>query len=58
MCIGSFDNASGGAPVSRLLLHNGLLYGTTSAYGKGDGYGVRAWGGRRGSYGTVFSDKP
>ncbi|HEY6327065.1 MAG TPA: choice-of-anchor tandem repeat GloVer-containing protein [Candidatus Cybelea sp.] len=37
----SFDNASGGAPVSRLLLHNGLLYGTTSAYGKG--------------YGTVFS---
>ncbi len=31
---------SGGAPMAGLLLHNGLLYGTTSAYGKG--------------YGTVF----
>ncbi|HVR45353.1 MAG TPA: choice-of-anchor tandem repeat GloVer-containing protein [Candidatus Binatia bacterium] len=37
----SFEGrASGGAPMSGLLLHNGLLYGTTSAYGKG--------------YGTVF----
>ncbi|HEY6327066.1 MAG TPA: choice-of-anchor tandem repeat GloVer-containing protein [Candidatus Cybelea sp.] len=37
----SFDgHTSGGAPMAGLLLHNGLLYGTTSAYGKG--------------YGTVF----
>lgn len=42
----SFDNASGGAPASRLLLHNGLLYGTTSAYGKGDGtiFSIDAFG--------------
>ncbi len=37
----SFDGrTSGGAPMAGLLLHGGLLYGTTSAYGKG--------------YGTVF----
>lgn len=37
----SFDGrTSGGAPMAGLLLHNGLLYGTTSAYGRG--------------YGTVF----
>jgi len=34
-------HASGGAPQAGLVLHNGLLYGTTSSYGKG--------------YGTVFS---
>jgi len=33
--------ASGGAPQAGLVLHNGLLYGTTSSYGKG--------------FGTVFS---
>jgi uncharacterized repeat protein (TIGR03803 family) len=37
----SFDGqTTGGAPMAGLLLHVGLLYGTTSAYGKG--------------YGTVF----
>jgi len=49
---------TGGIPQAGLLLHNGLLYGTTSSYGKGSGtvFSIDAFGKVRVVY--AFNDYP